>query len=166
MNKESLKKAICELIDQDQGEFVSLLQEKLIEGKTPFFPDNYEEYWTYRTSGDYTTPWQENIGKDVLIGLGICTETKEEIDSLVEKYKTKGKILRRLYELNGAWIADKNNYTQSKWFLRLESNDRIETFQTRNMYSKHAAKSIEVIESLFEEFGKKAVMFAFTEIEI
>ncbi len=132
-----------------------------------FSPNVGEYYYTVHGSG-------EVIGKsnnhqfetDIDIGLGSIAATEEQALIIKQQAIETAEVLKRLYALNGDWVADYSDESQVKWYVEFLTKDGRIFRDTSHVEkrSKHVAKNKNIIYMLGNEFGSEAVARAFGKI--
>lgn len=111
MNKEQLEKDIAEMKAR-----IASMETELAKPKSKVFvPKAGHEYWYVSSYGvGYATQWASDNLDNLRLACGNCYETKEAAQKATDKQFATVRVLNKLRELEGDWVADWNDSTQEK----------------------------------------------------
>lgn len=112
MNKEQLEKDIAEM----KARLASMEAElaKPVKSKV-FAPEYGQDYWYIGSDGSYyATRWDNDKVDNLRLACGNVYETRESAEKARGKQLATVRVLNKLRDLEGDWVADWNDSTQRK----------------------------------------------------
>lgn len=116
MNKAQLENDIKEM----EARLASMKAElgKPVKSKV-FVPEIYQKYWWITGSGNTClSEFNDDANDKLRLALGNVYETETEAEKAREKKLATVRVLNKLRELEGDWVADWNDFSSRKYYIR------------------------------------------------
>lgn len=151
MNKEQLENDIAEM----KARLASMEAELAKPKSKRFAPEYGQDYWYIGSDGSYyATRWDNDKVDNLRLACGNCYETKEAAQEVFNNYlKATDKqfatvrVLNKLRELEGDWVADWNDSSQEKYTICFSRKEKVfniaffrgDQYAPKEWYSTEAA---------------------------
>lgn len=122
MNKEQLENDIAEM----KARLASMEAELAKPKSKRFAPEYGQDYWYIGSDGSYyATRWDNDKVDNLRLACGNCYETKEAAQKATDKQFATVRVLNKLRELEGDWVADWNDSSQEKYTICFDYGNKI-----------------------------------------